>query len=1008
VFDSRNAGSRTAAVSGLTLAGADAANYDLVLPAALPATISPRPLPVLGLSAASRVYDATTLLVLGGSGSVVPLAGDTVTLAGTPVGNFADKNVGIAKPVVLSGLSFGGADAANYVPVAPAGLTADITPRALSISGLVANSKVYDGTLSATLGGTALFTALPGDVVTLAAGSTASFADKNAGTAKPVSLTGLSLAGADGGNYAPVLAAGLVADIAARPLPLGGLVALDKVYDATTLATLSGAATIAPLAGDVVDLTGTALGGFDDKNAGLAKPVRISGLGLAGTDAANYTLELPAGLVAAISRAPLALTGLSALDRAYDGSTVALLAGSASVAPLAGDTVSLAGSATGAFATRGVGVGKAVSVGGVSLAGADAGNYTLVVPSSLTATVSPAALSLSAVSAADKVYDGLSTAVMSGLLGGAVVGDIVSAPLVGSFTSTDAGAGLRVDWTAVLAGADASNYTLATLAGSTTATITPATLSYVATRQTAVAGSPLLLSGTVEGFLAGQTLATATTGTLSWSTPATAASLAGSYAITGSGLSARNYVFVQAPGNADALRLTPAFVPDSPAVVTTTVLTAAVTAVSVPPVFSAPTFGRVLDVMPTLDFGNGNGFKRINSAEMTRDEIAALLAARANFKRRIFADSLSRLEQDPTLADARACRSQREIESGSCLVTEALLKEVQALREAERARAEAAAAAQAQAVLQSAAQAASQSGLPSAAAAATPGPAAAPLRVHSSRVIEAALPTIERKYALVIGINKYEDRRIPELLSAVNDAQGVARALEQRFGYEAEVLPDASRESLLRALNRLAVEARPSDSVVIYFAGHGVLLDDKQQGFWLPADAHAEKPESWLSNADINRLVGLISSRQLLLIADSCFSGQLVGGERVQVASGVEASTLLGKRAAVVMSSGGDEPVSDEGRDGHSVFTWHLLQRLNAVDAWRAGSNVFETLRDAVRREFPQTPQYGAARSAGHETGSDYLYERRVLERNPPQPTPAPAQMAAPVPAPAPQPVTTP
>jgi hypothetical protein len=138
------------------------------------------------------------------------------------------------------------------------------------------------------------------------------------------------------------------------------------------------------------------------------------------------------------------------------------------------------------------------------------------------------------------------------------------------------------------------------------------------------------------------------------------------------------------------------------------------------------------------------------------------------------------------------------------------------------------------------------------------------MRQHSSRIIEAALPTIERKYALVIGINKYVDRRIPELQSAVNDAEGVARALEQRFGYEAEVLPDATRESLLRALNRLAIEARPGDSVVIYFAGHGVLLDDKQQGFWLPADAHAEKPESWLSNADINRLVGLISSRQLL------------------------------------------------------------------------------------------------------------------------------------------------
>jgi hypothetical protein len=97
---------------------------------------------------------------------------------------------------------------------------------------------------------------------------------------------------------------------------------------------------------------------------------------------------------------------------------------------------------------------------------------------------------------------------------------------------------------------------------------------------------------------------------------------------------------------------------------------------------------------------------------------------------------------------------------------------------------------------------------------------------------------------------------------------------------------------------------------------------------------------------------------------------------------------------------------------GHPVFTWHLQQRLNAVDAWRAGSTVFETLGDALRREFPQTPQYGAARSAGHETGSDYLLERRVLERNAPQPMPAcppPSTSAvAPVPAPAPQPVTAP
>ena len=86
---------------------------------------------------------------------------------------------------------------------------------------------------------------------------------------------------------------------------------------------------------------------------------------------------------------------------------------------------------------------------------------------------------------------------------------------------------------------------------------------------------------------------------------------------------------------------------------------------------------------------------------------------------------------------------------------------------------------------------------------------------------------------------------------------------------------------------------------------------------------------------------------------------------------------------------------------GHGV----LLDKQAAVVM---SSNVCETLRAAVRREFLQTPPYGAARSAGHETGSDYLYERRVLERDAPQPTPAPAPVAAPVPAPAPQHVTTP
>ena len=64
----------------------------------------------------------------------------------------------------------------------------------------------------------------------------------------------------------------------------------------------------------------------------------------------------------------------------------------------------------------------------------------------------------------------------------------------------------------------------------------------------------------MTGFLNGETQATATTGTLTFTSPATAASIPGSYAINGSGLTANNgnYTFVQAAGNATALTITQA------------------------------------------------------------------------------------------------------------------------------------------------------------------------------------------------------------------------------------------------------------------------------------------------------------------------------------------------------------------------------------------------------------------------------------------------------------------
>src|SRR5204863_1570186 len=99
--------------------------------------------------------------------------------------------------VSVSGISISGADAGNYTFNLTASTTADITARPLSVSATGVN-KVYDGSAAATV--TLNDDRVSGDVLTDSY-TTASFADKNVGTGKTVSVAGISITGSDAGNY---------------------------------------------------------------------------------------------------------------------------------------------------------------------------------------------------------------------------------------------------------------------------------------------------------------------------------------------------------------------------------------------------------------------------------------------------------------------------------------------------------------------------------------------------------------------------------------------------------------------------------------------------------------------------------------------------------------------------------------------------------------------------------------------------------------------------------------
>ena len=265
---------------------------------------------------------------------------------------------------------------------------------------LGASSKPYDTDRIATPASLAFSGVLSGDVLTLPTWTSALYNTKDVGANKTVTVTGLGATITSGGKpvYGYVLPSSVSntsSSITPASLVIAGVAAQNKVYDGTLNATLTGGSVTA-LGSDVVSLVTTgATGSFATKDVGNGKAVTANGYTLTGTDAGNYTLVQPTGLTANITAASVAVTGVAivigvtAQNKVYDGTLNATLTGG-SVTGVGSDAVSLVTTgATGRFATKDVGIGKAVTASGYALTGADAGNYTLVQPTGLTANITP-------------------------------------------------------------------------------------------------------------------------------------------------------------------------------------------------------------------------------------------------------------------------------------------------------------------------------------------------------------------------------------------------------------------------------------------------------------------------------------------------------------------------------------------------------------------------------------------------------------------------------------------
>ena len=181
----------------------------------------------------------------------------------------------------------------------------------VTVSGIKANNKEYDGTTTATLdfSGVILSGVVSGDTVTVNA--TGTFEDKDVGANKTVTITGLTLTGTNAGKYR-LADSGQQATATAsitRKSVTAAVTVTEKTYDGNTSAAVSAVVTVGVESGDTITISGLT-GTFADAGVGTGKTVTVNAAGksITGTGSGNYDVTIPTTATGTINQARAVIT----------------------------------------------------------------------------------------------------------------------------------------------------------------------------------------------------------------------------------------------------------------------------------------------------------------------------------------------------------------------------------------------------------------------------------------------------------------------------------------------------------------------------------------------------------------------------------------------------------------------------------------------------------------------------------------------------------------------------
>ena len=232
-----------------------------------------------------------------------------------------------------------------------------------------------------------------------------------------------------------------------------------------------------------------------------------------------------------------------------------------------------------------------------------------------------------------------------------------------------------------------------------------------------------------------------------------------------------------------------------------------------------------------------------------------------------------------------------------------------------------------------------------------------------------------RYYALLIGINDYEDLAITDLDNPVNDTKKLYEILKTGYSFSEEditMLVNATREEIISSLDKLEAKLTVNDNLLVFYAGHGYWDEKTGKGYWFPKDAEYDNTANWIRNSTISGYISGIKSKHTLLIADACFSGGIFKTRAAFTGASRAINRIYELPSRKAMTSGTLKEVPDE-----SIFLYYLTKNLQEnQEEFLPAEKLFFGFKQAVLNNSQNIPQFGVIKNAGDE-GGDFVFVRK-------------------------------